>query len=160
MDVFQRGTQLGVNGLIEILHEGIGEAGLIGQGGDVALIIGPLIHGEGDDVAAVDTACIDGLHNRCVNAGVRVSGDEGELFVHVIGFHNLGEHIHNRIRGDVRADVDTEVRIRMLHDILSGHFAQPREYFLILEGHPRSRLETKITHCKTPSVTDLRTHDA
>lgn len=80
MDVIERHAQILADRAVEILELRIGEAALIGGGGDISVVVRPLIHCEHINVAAADIVEVDDLGDGAVNNGARL----GRIITHFL----------------------------------------------------------------------------
>ena len=133
----------------EVLEEGIAEAGGVVQRGDVALVVGPLVHGEADEIPAVDLEHVDEVGKRDVGVRAGVAGDHDEGLVEVVGLLDVGEHVGDLNGVDAGGHDDLRLGLGVRgQDVLLGHGAQPRHHVGVecSVRDPVRRLESKIAH--------------
>lgn len=141
MDVIERHAQILADRAVEILELRIGEAALIGGGGDISVVVRPLIHCEHINVAAADIVEVDDLGDGAVNNGARIREDHNALLIEHIGCLDACDHIADPDGSGIIDHMDLEIRIRMNGHLLACDIAAALENFLILVRNKVRRLE-------------------
>ena len=147
VDVLQRHTQLGVDLIDEVLQHGVSETGLIGLGGDVALIVGPLVLGEHEHLGAVDLEVVDQLSQGDVGLRLGVAQDHGEGATGLGGGLQAGEQGGDQHGMGVHHDLDVKVgmppRLALLQ-LGTGQLAHALALLAVLEGNVVAGLKIEL----------------
>ena len=91
--VVARRTQVFPDPVIEVVQEAVAKARAVSQRRDVAILIGPLIHGKGMEIAAVDIELVDHLRDCRIGRRPLVRADHGEGLILQIALYDAVEHI-------------------------------------------------------------------
>ena len=113
----------------------MGKAGLIGFGGDIALVVGPFIHSEDMYLFAVHLEIVDKLCQGDVGFWLRVAQNQGDLSVVLRGLLNPRKQGCNQNRVGIHHHFDLKIRVGVLFQVLTADFAKPFADLSVLKGH-------------------------
>ena len=162
--VVARRTQVFPDPVIEVVQEAVAQARAIGQRRDVAILIGPLIHGKGMEIAAVDVELVDHFRDCRIGRRPLVRADHGEGLILQIALYDAVEHIlyhaERRIQDHAHG---ISVLVRVFHVLASdiAHALQLLHHHVALRHlvlQPRRRSESEFvikSHIYTPFVFGL-----
>ena len=144
MHVFQRHAQPLVDLINEVFQHGMREARLIGFRGDVALVVGPFVHGEDVHLAAIHLEIVDQLRQRNIGFRLGIAQDQRDFPVVFRSFPDAREQGGDEHRVGIEHNLDVEIRVRVLFQILAADLAQALAHLAVLEGNIVAGLEGKI----------------
>ena len=170
VDIGHGHTQLGVDLHDQILDHGVDETGFIGLGGNVAVLVCPLILGKNMYLGAIHLEVVDQLRQGDVGIGLRIAQDHGEGLTCFRGSLQPGKQSGNQHGMGVHHHLDIKLRMPPglpLLQFLAAELTDTLADLPVLKGHEIRGAEREFTggfknnithsYCTFPSKITLST---